>query len=231
MLIEMCSRARAITTLEVSREFSVDSLVAFFAISAVVIVTPGQDTALTIRNTLLGGVPAGRATAIGVAGGQLVWTLAAAAGVTALLVAFESLFAFLRLAGAAYLIYLGATTLWGAVRGQIRPGASEGPYVRRLAPPLALRQGLLSNLGNPKMVVFFSSMLPQFAPSAGPTFVTMLGLGLLFCAMTLLWLSGYAWVIGRAGIVFLRSAVRRAVDGVMGMVLVVFGIRLAAEST
>ncbi|HEY3164735.1 MAG TPA: LysE family translocator [Candidatus Limnocylindrales bacterium] len=200
------------------------SLAAFLAISAVVIVTPGQDTALTIRNTLLGGRRAGVATAIGVAAGQLVWTIAAAAGITALLVASEPVFAAVRLAGAAYLVYLGATTIRAGVRGSsahdVRPSASRRP---------ALRQGLFSNLGNPKMVIFFSSLLPQFVPVDGPAFGAMLGLGVLFCAMTLTWLAGYAVVVARAGGVLGRPRVRRTIDAVTGTILVAFGIRLAAE--
>ena len=206
-------------------------IVAFLAISIVVIVTPGQDTALTIRNTLLGGRPAGVATAVGVAGGQLVWTLAATVGITALLVASEPVFTAVRLAGAAYLIYLGASSLWAAMRGigprRSRHDRSAGPV--SLAPRHALRQGLLSNLGNPKMVVFFSSLLPQFAPSGGPTFLAMLGLGLVFCSMTLAWLSCYAWLVAKAGVVLDRPAVRRVLDAVTGAILVGLGVRVAAE--
>ena len=92
------------------------SFAAFLGISAVVIMTPGQDTALTIRNTLLGGRPTGVATALGVAVGQAGWTLAASLGLTALLVASEFAFAAIRLIGAGYLVYLGARSLWIAIR-------------------------------------------------------------------------------------------------------------------
>ena len=208
------------------------SLAAFLAISAVVIVTPGQDTALTIRNTLLGGRRAGIATAAGVAGGQFVWTIAASVGITALLVASGPVFAAVRLAGAAYLIYLGASSLWSALRGSSNGHgvADAGGSASTLVPRRAFRQGLLSNLGNPKMVVFFSSLLPQFAPADGPTFATMLGLGLAFCTMTLVWLTGYASVIARAGVVLRRRSIRRAFDAVTGAILVAFGIRLGTEA-
>ena len=89
-------------------------LLAFLGISALVIVTPGQDTALTIRNTLAGGRRAGSFTALGVSTGQAVWTLAASAGVAALLVASEPAFIALKLAGAAYLVFLGAQALVAA---------------------------------------------------------------------------------------------------------------------
>jgi threonine/homoserine/homoserine lactone efflux protein len=86
---------------------------AFLGVSAVVIVTPGQDTALTIRNTLLGGRRAGTSTALGVSAGQAVWALATSAGVAALLRASEPAFLTIKLAGAAYLVWLGLRTIFG----------------------------------------------------------------------------------------------------------------------
>jgi threonine/homoserine/homoserine lactone efflux protein len=209
------------------------SLAPFLAISIVVIVTPGQDTALTIRKTLLGGRPAGVATAIGVASGQFVWTIAASVGITAVLVTSGPVFAAVRLGGGIYLTYLGATTLWSALRGSVphRAGVVSSGRSWRLSRRQALRQGLLSNLGNPKMVVFFTSLLPQVAPTDGPAFVTLLGLGLLFCSLTLLWLTAYASLVARAGVVLQRPRVRRVLDAVTGAILVAFGLRLATEST
>jgi threonine/homoserine/homoserine lactone efflux protein len=205
-----------------------ETVAAFLGISALVIVTPGQDTVLTIRNTLLGGRAGGTFTAVGVAFGQAIWTLAASAGVTALLLASEPAFAAVRLAGAAFLIYLGVQALVAAARSGTARSVVDG-RARGLTPRAALRQGLVSNLGNPKMAVFFTSLLPQFVP-AGPTaFLNMLGLGLVFCCMTLAWLSVYAVVVGRAGDVLERPMIRRALDGVVGTVLVVFGIRLASQ--
>jgi threonine/homoserine/homoserine lactone efflux protein len=199
-------------------------LAAFLAVSAVVIVTPGQDTALTIRNTLVGGRRAGVLTAAGVSTGQACWTLAASAGLAALLQASEPAFLALRLAGAAYLVYLGIQALAAALRRR-PPGHVPASSEPRLRPPIAFRQGLISNLGNPKMAVFFTSLLPQF----GSSFAALLGLGLLFCAMTLLWLSAYAVAVERAGDFLRRSRVRRAIEGVTGAVLVGLGVRLAAQ--
>src|SRR6266540_3444495 len=153
-------------------------LAAFFAVAAVVIVTPGQDTALTIRNSLRGGRPAGAFTALGVAAGQTAWTLATSAGLAALLVASEPAFVALRFVGAAYLVYLGAESLRNALRRR-RPalGVRSGRTLRRAT---AFRQGAISNLGNPKMAVFFTSLLPQFAPPGHASFAVLLGLGLMF---------------------------------------------------
>jgi threonine/homoserine/homoserine lactone efflux protein len=140
-------------------------------------------------------------------------------------VASEPAFRALKLAGAAYLIFLGAQTLLRAVRrveAMPRPSQDGGGA--------AFRQGLLSNLGNPKMAAFFTSLLPQFAPGGGEaSFAGLLALGLLFCAMTLLWLSAYAVAVARAGDLLRRTPIRRALDAVTGAVLVAFGLKLATD--
>jgi threonine/homoserine/homoserine lactone efflux protein len=201
---------------------------AFVGVAALVIVTPGPDTALTVRNALLGGRGAGVATAAGVALGLAVWTAAASAGLAALLVASEPAFVAVKLAGAAYLVLLGAQTLLHALRGRGDEHAREGGQ-RRLRPAAALRQGLLNDLGNPKIAVFFTTLLPQFAPAHGPAFLTLLAFGLLFCAMTFAWLCVYSVAVARAGRALRRPRVRRALDAVMGAALVALGLRVAVE--
>jgi threonine/homoserine/homoserine lactone efflux protein len=206
------------------------SVLAFLGIAALVIATPGPDTALTIRNTLSGGRPGGLGTALGVAAGQAVWTVATSAGVAALLVASAPAFSALRLAGAIYLVWLGAQALWTAARarGATGPEAARGP-AGRVAASLAFRQGVLSNLGNPKMAVFFTSLLPPFAPAGPAAFPALLALGLVFCLMTLGWLAAYAAVVARAGDVLRRLGVRRAIEAVTGLALVGLGARLALD--
>jgi threonine/homoserine/homoserine lactone efflux protein len=202
---------------------------AFLGIAVLVIVMPGQDTALTIRNTVLGGRRAGLATAAGVTGGQAVWTVATAAGVAALLAASEPVFTAVKLAGAAYLILIGLSALRTALRSLPTHGAAPGSERPRLSARAGFRHGMLSNLGNPKMAVFFTSLLPQFAGDGGASFAGLLALGLLFNLLTLLWLLGYAVAVARAGDVLRRPSVRRTVDAVTGTVLVAFGIRIASE--
>ncbi len=203
-------------------------LAAFFGIAVLVIVTPGQDTALTVRNTVLAGRRGGIFTAVGVSTGQGVWTVATSAGLAAVLVASEPAFLALKFAGALYLVYLGGHALLAALRGRsaiLPASAAERPA---MAASVAFRQGLVSNLGNPKMAVFFTSLLPQFA-SAGASFFTLLPLGLLFCSLTLLWLAAYAVAVAKAGAVLLRPRVRRALEALTGATLVALGVRLAAE--
>jgi threonine/homoserine/homoserine lactone efflux protein len=206
-------------------------LAAFLGVSAVVIMTPGQDTALTIRNTLLGGRRAGVFTAVGVISGQLTWALATSAGLSALLLASESAFLALKLAGAVYLVYLGGRALVAAVRSRdSHAGAVDaGDCTTRLRRAVAYRQGVISNLGNPKVAVFFTSLLPQFVGDDA-SFVALFSLGVVFAAMTLVWLSAYASLVAKAGDLLRRPNVRRAVEGLMGSVLVGLGVRLATEA-
>ena len=199
----------------------------FLAVAALVIVVPGQDTALTIRNTLGGGRRAGIATACGVSCGQAVWAVATSLGLAALLVASEPVYLALKAFGAAYLVWLGACCLWRSLRRAEARWPTAAPAPQSL-PRAAFRQGIVSNLGNPKMAVFFTSLLPQFTP-AGATFAVPLALGLVFCVLTLGWLALYACVVARASQVFGRPLVRRLVDAVTGSVLVALGLRLLTE--
>jgi threonine/homoserine/homoserine lactone efflux protein len=200
------------------------ALGAFLAVAAIMIVTPGPDTALTIRNTLMGGRRAGCFSALGVSAGQALWTLATATGIAALLAASEPAFLAVKIAGSAYLIWLGLQALVAAVRGRPRHAATVER--RRLAAPRALRQGLMNNLGNPKMAAFFPSLLLQFAHS----FSAVVALGLVFSTMTLVWLTAYAFAVARAGDFLGRSRIRRAIEAATGAILVALGLRVATES-
>jgi threonine/homoserine/homoserine lactone efflux protein len=200
------------------------SLVTFLGVSAVVIATPGPDTAITISGTLGGGRRGGVCTALGVSCGQAVWTLAASAGISALLVASEPAFLTVRYLGAAYLLYLGLHAIWSAARREPAAPAAAGEPARRGA-LACYRRGLLSDLGNPKMAVFFTSLLPQF----GTGFASLALLGLMFCAMTLLWLACYALAVAKAGDVLRRQSTRRVLGALTGSVLVALGVRLAIE--
>lgn len=207
------------------------TFLAFLGISALVIATPGPDTALTIRNTLLGGRRAGTFTALGVAAGQLVWVLGTSVGLVAVLLASEALFHFIKLCGAAYLLFLGVQSLRSAAR-RVPP---ETRATRTLAMQGGLaglrtfRQGVFNNLANPKMAVFFASVLPQFAPNGQGMLSTLAFLGFVFATMTFVWLALYAAVVARAGALVRGSHIRRVLDGVAGAALIGLGIKVATE--
>ena len=207
----------------------VTEALAFLGVCALVICTPGPDTALTIRNSIVGGRRGGVLTAAGVAAGQLVWTVAASVGIAGLLQASQPAFTALKIVGAAYLAFLGVQSILAAVRG--RHDAEE--HHRRppeLGPWSAVRQGFISNLANPKMAAFFLSLLPQFVRDPSGGFAALVPLGAVFCLMTFGWLSIYAVVLDRVGPFLQRARVRRILDAVTGTVLVAFGIRLATET-
>ncbi|MEP6650398.1 MAG: LysE family translocator [Lapillicoccus sp.] len=200
------------------------NLVLFAGLSLVVIVTPGPATALTIRNAL-SRRQSGVLTAVGVGMGQLAWAVLTAAGVASVLAAHQGALTVLRLVGGAYLVWLGQH----ALRSSFRSPSTTPPPRKSNGAGCAFAQGLLSNLANPKMAVYFLSVIPQFAGS-DPSLASLAGLGLLFAVMTVLWLSGYALAVHRARKVLQRSAVRRWLDRITGVVLVGRGLRVASEA-
>ena len=199
----------------------------FLGVSFLVLATPGPDTALTVRNALLGGRRGGVFTAAGIVAGQAIWVLATSVGLVALVAACEPVFEAIKWLGSAYLVWLGATGLWAAWRGKIPAMATGAVPASRLSSASAFRQGLLSDLGNPKMAVFFSSLLPQFASEA--TFTSLVLLGLVFCAMTFTWLAGYAMLLSLVGDYVRRRSVWRSIEAITGAALVALGLKLAAE--
>lgn len=190
----------------------------FLGVALVVVVTPGVDMALVTRNAIVRGRRAGLATALGVNVGIAFWSVAAALGLAALVAASAEAFTVVKLAGAAYLVWLGVQAL--------RSRGTEPDVGARGTRPF--RQGLVSNLLNPKIAIFFTGLLPQFVgPGAGVA--ELLLLGALFNALGVAWLCAYALAVSRARAVLSRPAVRRAIDGVGGVVLIGLGARLALE--
>jgi len=201
---------------------------AFLGVAALVIVTPGPDTALVTRNALFYGRRPALATAFGVNTGLLVWTVASALGVAAIVHASATAFTAMKLIGAAYLIWLGVQALRSAGH-RIAPGEQAGSSERRLNAQRGFRQGLFSNLANPKIAVFFTSLLPQFIDAGHPVLLPFLLLGSLFVVMTLAWLCAYALMASKAGGLLTRPRVKSALDRVTGVVLIALGLRLATE--
>jgi threonine/homoserine/homoserine lactone efflux protein len=196
-------------------------VLAFVAVASVIVVLPGPDMALVLQNGLAGGRRAALETAVGVNAGLVVWAVAAALGLAALLQASEPAFDAVRLAGAAYLAWLGLRALRDAWRG-----APIAHAPRRRASPF--RQGLFCNLLNPKVALVFTTLIPQFVGAGGGLPDTLL-LAAVFIAMGLVWLTGYALLVARVGALLRRPRVRRTLSAVTGVVLVAFGARVAAE--
>ena len=202
---------------------------AFVAVAAVVIIAPGPDTVLVTKNALLHGRGAALATSLGVNTGLLIWSLAAAFGVAAVVRASAFAFTALKLVGACYLAWLGLQALRAAWRREAHGFDGDGAPRRALSSRGGFRQGLFSDLANPKIAVFFTGLLPQFVSSRHAVLEPFLLLGGLFVLMTLTWLCAYALVAARVSTVLTRPRVKAALDGLTGAVLVGFGVRLALE--
>jgi len=196
-------------------------LVPFLLISVLVIVVPGPDTAMVTKHAFVAGRRGAMFASLGVVIGLATWTVAAAVGLAALLRASSVAFFALKIAGAAYLIWVGIQML--------RERNAHAEHAPTRTSRKAFRQGVLSDLGNPKIAVFFTSFLPQFIHGAGSAFGPLLLLGALFCLITLAWLTLYSLVVGHGASVLRRPRVRRALDRFTGAVFVALGIRLALE--
>lgn len=202
-----------------------DRLLAFIGVAIAVVVIPGPDMALIARNVLRHGRGAGLATAIGVCTGTLAWAAAAAVGVSTILATSAALFTALKLAGALYLVYLGITTL----RQADLPLEADAPPADRQPWHVAWIQGLLSAALNPKLGVFFLTLLPQFIGPGDDAGSQALLLALLFDAIGLLWLLSYVAMLGAVGATLRRPTAQRVVRRVTGTILIGLGVRVAAD--
>ena len=200
-----------------------ENVAAFAAVAALIVVVPGPDMALVLRNGVARGRRAAVETALGITAGLLVWALAAALGIAALLQASGTAFTVLKLAGAVYLVWLGARALLEAWR---RGSPAELPSGRRGSP---FRQGLLSNVLNPKIALVFTTLVPQFVDRGGAELAQTFLLAGVFIAMGLAWLTAYALLVAEAGALLQRPFARRLVNAVSGTVLTALGLRLALE--
>ena len=204
-----------------------DRLLAFVAVSVAVVVIPGPDMALVARNVLRHGRSAGFATSVGICTGVLGWAIAAALGVATVLATSAAAFTVLKLAGAVYLIYLGITTL--RARDEGSPGGAGGRA--ELSWHRAWMQGALSALLNPKLGVFFLTLLPQFIAPGDPPALRALQLAVVFEVIGLAWLLIYCAMLGALGSALGRPGPRRFMRWLTGTILVGFGARVALERT
>jgi RhtB (resistance to homoserine/threonine) family protein len=203
-------------------------LLVFIGVAAIIIVIPGPDTAVVTKNVLFHGRRTAFGTSLGVSAGLSVWTLAAAAGVASLLRASAVAFTVLKLLGALYLVWLGIQALRASSRKAGEHADPASPR-RPIGAFGGFRQGFLSDLANPKIGIFFTSLLPQFVDPGRPVLVPFLVLGAVFVLMTVLWLSAYTLIAARAAETLRRPRVKAALDRFTGVVLIAIGIRLAVE--
>ena len=201
------------------------AVLGFVVVAAALTVTPGLDTALVLRSALTGRRSEAAATAGGIVTGLLVWGAAAAAGLSALLTAAQVAYDLLRYAGAAYLLWMGGKLLVRA----LRPGPARDPSTP--APKgsawRAARLGLVTNLLNPKVGVFYVALLPQFLPPGADPLAVGLLLAAVHALLSCVWFGLLIGLAGTLGRWLRRPRAVRAIDGVSGAALVGFGVRLA----
>jgi threonine/homoserine/homoserine lactone efflux protein len=197
-------------------------LLPFLLASVLVTVVPGADMALITRQVLVGGPRLAYRTIAGNLTGLLVHGVALAVGLSALIVASATAYTTVKLAGAAYLIWLGVQ----AIRGSARPQEPERP---RAAPRHAFLQGLLSTVLNPKPALFFLTFLPQFVDRGRAVLPQTLTLALIHVVVGLVWLTAYAHLVDRAKAVLTAPRVRAWLERTTGAVLIALGVRVAVE--
>jgi threonine/homoserine/homoserine lactone efflux protein len=197
-------------------------LTPFFIATLALNLAPGPDMTYVAARSLGQGRRAGLISALGISAGCLVHIVAASAGVAVLLRAWPGAFAVIRLAGAAYLIYLGIG-LWRS--------AGRGEGLRAVAPAAGgeiFRQGVITNVRNPKVAMFFLAFLPQFVdPGRGPAGLQTLALGLAFNVSGTLVNAGVAWIAGSARALLDSRRGRAAFRRASGAILTALGLRLA----
>ncbi len=199
---------------------SLASYLAFVTIAMAVVLIPGADFAVTMRNTLIGGRVQGWATALGISAACAVQGIAAVAGLGAIIVASQPLFEAITWAGVAYLLFLALQAARSAWRGEYPPASQlQG------SPGTGFRQGFLSNITNPKVLVFYLAVLPQFL-GQGISW-SAIPLALTHAVLALLYLSALAAVIARAAAWLQRRAVRRALDALAATVIGAFSVSIA----
>ncbi|MBF5083436.1 LysE family translocator [Quadrisphaera sp. INWT6] len=228
-----------------------DQLLPFLVVVAVLTLTPGPDMALVLRNGVRGGSSAAWWTGLGCCTGIAGYAAASAVGLAALLAASATAFTALKLVGAAYLVYLGVMALWhsrrrpaapaagaagaagaasaagaAAARAADREAGDPGVDASALRRATAFRQGLLSNLLNPKIALLFLTLIPQFVTPGEPVWTTGV-LAAVFLAVAVVWWRAFSLAVGALGALLSRERVRTAVDRVAGVVLIGLGVRVA----
>jgi threonine/homoserine/homoserine lactone efflux protein len=219
-------------------------ILAFLVVAGLLTISPGADMALVMRHALGSGRRQAFFASLGIGLGCLIWGTASALGVAVVLARSALAFTVLKYVGGAYLVYLGAQALWSAVHGEsITKGSKDTKteYSSRSSnrgdPSESARrgpsrsacfaQGLLTNLLNPKVAVFYLTFLPQFVAPDRPVLPQSVFLATMHVIMGQAWLAVYAHFIDRMAAVLLTNRVKRRIEAVTGAVLMALGIRLA----
>ncbi|HJR41109.1 MAG TPA: LysE family translocator [Gemmatimonadaceae bacterium] len=204
---------------------------AFVGLAALLTIIPGADMALVTRSTLAGGRRAAFLTTLGICLGCLVHATASAFGISAILRTSALAFTIVKSVGAAYLVYIGIRAIVDSWRDRRNAAALDTSGLARggITPRRAFTEGLMTNVLNPKVAIFYLTLLPQFIEPGDPVLLKSLALGGIHNLMGLLWLTVYAWFIHQFAAFLNRPTVKHALERVTGAVLIALGVRLAWE--
>ncbi len=200
-------------------------VLAFTGIAAVVTLTPGADTMLVVRSALVRGRRAGLLTVLGIGSGLFIHATLSALGLSVILVRSARAFDVVKLAGALYLAFLGLQALRNAARGAppvVEQRAAAGAH-------RAYAEGLLTNVLNPKVAVFYLAFLPQFIGPGDPVLAKSILLASIHFLEGLVWLSLVTLFVARLRPVLAQPRVQRALESVTGLVFIAFGVKLAVS--
>lgn len=213
---------------------STDQILAFLVVSTILLITPGLDMALVTQHALRYDRRTAITTSVGINCGVMVWAVATAVGIASVLSTSAHIFTGIKLLGAGYLVFLGGQALWASWRGEHngRLSFSVGADQVRggsLSSVSAFRKGILSNLLNPKIAVFFTSFIPQFIDPDDSALKQSLLLGGIYVVQSSVWLPFYALIASKAATVLRRPRIKTALERCTAAVLIVFGLRIATE--
>jgi len=212
-----------------------DLLLPYVGLIVLLTITPGPDMVLVLRNGLRAGTSAAWMTGVGCCSGIAIHAVAATVGLSAILAASAEAFTVLKLAGAAYLIWLGVSSIVSTIG---RPSeddealaalARSQPEPARIDTRTAFRQGLISNLLNPKIAILFLTLLPQFIATGEPRVATTAFLAATFIAVGLVWMRLFSLALGPISRALRREAIGEWIERVTGAVLIAIGVGVALE--
>jgi RhtB (resistance to homoserine/threonine) family protein len=209
-------------------------ILAFIGVAFILTITPGADTMLVLRSVLARGQRAGLVAGLGICSGLFIHATFSALGLSLLLVQSAMAFEVIKLLGAAYLIFLGGQSLWQALgkRSDVPVDLSQPATMTTFAErnkKQSFIEGLVSNILNPKVSVFYLAFLPQFINPGDPVLAKSLLLAVIHFVMGIIWLTLVATLAGQARTLLVRPQVQRKIEALAGAVLILFGVRLALE--
>ncbi|MBW2081466.1 MAG: LysE family translocator, partial [Deltaproteobacteria bacterium] len=212
-------------------DFVNSQLITFVAVTLVLTVTPGVDTFIIMRNVLRGGPKDGFYTAIGICSGLFVHASLSAFGISVILVHSAVFFNFVKMAGAIYLVWLGLSSIYGAMRHKNSFEYTQSAVPKeKLYPTKSLREGLLSNVLNPKPAVFYLAFFPQFINHGDPVFVKTMFLASIQFVIGISWLIMLSFFVSQVKNYIEKPSIKKALDTLSGSILIAFGIKIGLQN-